>query len=66
MRMYDSRSEPLEPPGLWEDDPDTHCPQCGAVAEIYYRDASGEIVGCEHCLQTVFWYERNEGEEKHE
>ena len=63
MRLYEYFSEPKEPPGLWNEDPDTHCPQCGAVAETYYRNADGEIVGCEHCLQTVCWYELTEQEE---
>ncbi len=63
MQTYKYDPGPLEPPRLWDDDPDTHCPQCGAVADTYYRNGDGEIVGCEHCLRTVFWYEMNERQE---
>ena len=63
MQKYHSHSGALEPPGLRDEDPDTHCPQCAAVADTYYRNTDGEIVGCEYCLRTVFWYEMNEKQE---
>ena len=62
MRFYEYFYEPSESPGVREGR-ETHCPCCGAVADTYYRNAEGEIVGCEHCLQTVCWYELTEQEE---
>lgn len=30
------------------------CPVCGAEADTYYRDInSGEIVGCDECIESV-------------
>lgn len=35
------------------------CPMCGAEAEVFYKSADGEIVGCEECLHRV-WAEEME------
>ncbi len=33
------------------------CPHCNADAEQFYRNRTGEIVGCEICLTTVQYFE---------
>lgn len=33
------------------------CPHCGADAGTFYKNRTGEIVGCEICLHTVQYYE---------
>ena len=33
------------------------CPECGAEAEVFYRDKSGYIVGCEECIDKLMYYE---------
>ena len=30
-----------------------HCPQCGAEAETFYRDWTGETLGCSECLIPI-------------
>lgn len=40
------------------------CPCCGADAEHFYRTSTGEIVGCEICLETVQYWEIEMGEEE--
>lgn len=32
-----------------------HCPVCGRTPETFYRDHSGEVIGCEHCVSPVNW-----------
>lgn len=29
------------------------CPVCGEETDTYYKNDSGEIVGCDHCVRTV-------------
>ena len=52
------------PPGPRDDAPESRCAQCGERADVYYRGEDGEIVGCEHCLQTIFWYETDDNREE--
>lgn len=34
------------------------CPCCGRVADEYFRrEFEDEIIGCEHCLVRMMWYE---------
>lgn len=41
---------PLEPP----EKKDYFCQWCGAEnPERYYRDSTGQIIGCEHCIDTL-------------
>ena len=37
------------------------CPVCGFKADAFYR-ANGEIIGCEGCITTVFWWELQDDE----
>ena len=37
--------------GMSEQTP-VYCPICSEEAEIFYVDQAGEIVGCDHCIQT--------------
>ena len=41
---------PLNPP---EQDAPPCCPWCGAECDTLYRIPTGEIVGCEHCVDTL-------------
>ena len=37
------------------------CPVCGDECETLYKDCSGEVFGCENCVETVdAWEEENE------
>lgn len=40
---------------MYGDDPppEAHCPCCGDECENLYVDSGGEVVGCEHCVETV-------------
>lgn len=50
-RMDDIIPErPLDPP---EQDAPPCCPWCGAECDTLYRIPTGEIVGCEHCVDTL-------------
>lgn len=47
---------PSDPPEeLTEDE---RCPECGYddYEELYYN-IHNEIVGCDHCIRGVFWWE---------
>lgn len=35
----------------WESQTAPICPVCGAECETIYRDALGQIVGCEECIE---------------
>ena len=63
MRIYGACFERMEPPDAWEGK-EVQCPCCGVCADTYYRDEAGEIVGCESCLETVYWYELLEEQEE--
>jgi hypothetical protein len=48
-RFYEPE-RPLEPP----EKKDYYCQWCGAEnPECYYRDRTGQIIGCEHCIDTL-------------
>lgn len=50
MRDFDLPERPLEPP---EPEPQPCCPWCSEECEHLYRDRTGEIVGCENCVDTL-------------
>lgn len=33
------------------------CPECGEECECLYRDRTGQIVGCENCIDTLDAYD---------
>lgn len=33
------------------------CPICGAEAQTFYKDATGDIFGCDECVRKVDWSE---------
>ena len=41
--------ERLDPPEA----PIPVCPICGAETDTYYKNADGEIVGCDECVSTI-------------
>ena len=58
MAMYKSDGHGGLDPVLEPQDngEETRCPECGAISETYYR-RDGQIIGCENCIETVYWYE---------
>lgn len=33
------------------------CPECGGEPEVLYVNKAGEIVGCDLCLRSRYWFE---------
>ena len=46
LSIYDYPEPPLEP-----DFP--RCPICGEETDTFYRDADGDIVGCDNCVKAI-------------
>ena len=62
MIDYDLPERPLNPP---EQETPPCCPWCGAECDTLYRIPTGEIVGCEYCVDTLdAWEYRHLAAEK--
>lgn len=44
-------------PGPPPEDPMPVCPECGEECDTLYRDRTGQIVGCENCIDTLDAYD---------
>ena len=54
--------------GMPSPDP-VHCPVCGKECEEIYKDKDGDVVGCEHCVQSedaYQWWEWNKPDDRPE
>lgn len=62
MPWYDNIPDrPLEPPPLPPEEWPI-CPVCGKETDTFYKDKTGDIVGCGECIRAVdAWEEKGYG-----
>ena len=54
--------------GFGDDVPDVECPICGKVCETIFKDAYGDVCGCDNCIikqDSWEWDEERRENEDH-